>query len=54
MADNSFRMPSGSGGLVRYSDEYKSKVQLKPVHVIIIITVVVIAEIILKFAGKTA
>lgn len=54
MADQGFRMPSGSGGLVRYSDEYKSKIQLKPVHVIIIIAVVIVAEIILKFAGKTA
>lgn len=54
MADQGFRMPSGSGGLVRYSDEYKSKVQLKPVHVIIIISIVVAAEIILKFAGTAA
>jgi preprotein translocase subunit Sec61beta len=53
MANEGFRMPSGSGGLVRYSDEYKSKVQLKPVHVLIIITVVIVAEIILIFAGKT-
>ncbi|HTY43990.1 MAG TPA: preprotein translocase subunit Sec61beta [Patescibacteria group bacterium] len=52
MADQGFRMPSGSGGLVRYSDEYKSKVQLKPIHVVIIITIVVVAEIILKFAAS--
>ncbi|MBM3228435.1 preprotein translocase subunit Sec61beta [Candidatus Pacearchaeota archaeon] len=34
MADNRIQMPGGFGGLMRFSDEYKSKFNLKPVHVI--------------------
>jgi preprotein translocase subunit Sec61beta len=35
-------MPAGFGGLMRYSEEYKSKLMLKPSHVItfIILTIV--------------
>lgn len=50
MADESFRMPSGSGGLVRYFDEYKSKIQLKPEYIIVIIILVIIFEIALRIA----
>jgi preprotein translocase subunit Sec61beta len=52
MADNSFRMPSGSGGLVRYSDEYGSKIQIKPIHVIGLIVAVTVLEIILRLTLK--
>ncbi len=34
MADNRIQMPAGFGGLMRFSDEYKSKFNLKPAHVI--------------------
>jgi len=50
MADNTMRLPSGSGGLVRYSDEYGSKYQIKPVHVIAIIVVVTVLMIVLRVA----
>lgn len=40
-------MPSGMGGLVRYFDDYKSKIQFKPGHVIIISLVVIIIIILL-------
>jgi len=52
MADNSMRLPSGSGGLVRYSDEYGSKYQLKPIHVIGLIVAVTVLEIILRVTLK--
>ena len=45
---SSFRMPSGGGGLVRYFEEYKSKIQLKPEHVVLLIILVVIFEIALR------
>lgn len=51
MADEA-RMPSGSGGLVRYFDEYKSKIQMKPEHVIIICGLAVAFEIILRLVVK--
>lgn len=44
------RLPSGSGGLVRYSDEYGSKYQIKPIHVIGLIIAVTAIEIILRIA----
>ncbi len=49
MADDSFSMPSGSGGLVRYFNEYKSKIQLKPSYIILLIVLVIIFELILHF-----
>ena len=42
------RVPASSGGLVRYFDEYKSKIQIKPEFVILLIILVVIFEIILR------
>jgi preprotein translocase subunit Sec61beta len=44
----SLRMPSGGGGLVRYFEEYKSKIQLKPEHVVLLIILVVVFEIVLR------
>ncbi len=51
MADK-IRMPSGIGGLVRYFDEYKSKIALKPGHVIILCVIVIIIMIILHAYGR--
>jgi len=38
--DQKIMLPSSQGGLVRYFDEYKSKIQLKPIHVIILAVVI--------------
>jgi len=51
MAAPSFRIPSAGGGLVRYFDEYKSKIQIKPEFVVLIIILVIIFEILLKVLG---
>lgn len=51
MAQQKVSMPSSMGGLVRYFDEYKSKFEIKPGHVIILIVVVIIIEIILHWKG---
>ena len=40
-------MPSSQGGLVRYFDEEKTKIRIKPGHVIVLIGVLVVVEIIL-------
>ncbi len=42
------RMPAGFGGLMRYSEEYKSKLMLKPLHVIAFIILVIIFVAVLK------
>ncbi len=41
MADNKIQMPSGFGGLMRYDEEYETKVQLKPIHVIAFVILIV-------------
>ncbi len=48
MADERITMPSSQGGLVRYYNEYKSKVQIKPVHVIALAVAVIIFEILFR------
>jgi len=40
-------MPSGGGGLVRYFENAKTKVPIKPEYVLIAIVVVVVLEIVL-------
>lgn len=48
---NKINMPSGMGGLTRYFDEYKSKIEIKPGHVIILCIVVIIIMIFLHIQG---
>ena len=45
MAEDKIGMPSSMGGLVRYFDEYQSKIQLKPVYVVLIIVLVAVVMI---------
>ncbi len=47
MADNRIQLPSSSGGLVRYFDEYKSKIEFKPGYIVFFIILVLIIELIL-------
>ncbi len=47
-------MPQSGGGLVRYFDDYKSKIEFKPIVVIGFIILVILVEIYLhkfKFLG---
>ena len=41
-------MPSGFGGLMRYKDEYNSKLKLKPEHVVLLIIATIIGVIALN------
>lgn len=52
MAKNKIHLPSGMGGLTRYYDEYKSKIEIRPGHVIVICVVVLIIMIILHLQGN--
>jgi len=38
-------MPAGMGGLTRYFEEYKSKIQLKPSYVILMIILLIAFEV---------
>lgn len=52
MAQDRINMPSSMGGLVRYFDEYKSKIEFKPGVVIVLCLVVMIIIILLHMYGK--
>jgi preprotein translocase subunit Sec61beta len=52
MAQQGINMPGGFGGLMRFSEEYSSKINLKPSHVIIFIVLIVIFRITLPFIFK--
>jgi len=51
MAEDKITMPSSGAGLTRYFDDYKSKIELKPEHVIIMIVLLIILEIMLDWQG---
>ena len=38
-------MPQSGGGLVRYFDDYKSKITFKPVMVVVFIVLVILLEL---------
>lgn len=42
------KIPTSGAGLVRYFDEYKSKIQMKPAMVVLLIVMVVAFEILLR------
>jgi len=48
MVEERMRMPASFGGLVRYFEEYKSRIQLKPAHVVLVIVLFIIFEIIVR------
>ncbi len=47
MAQDKISMPSSGGGLVRYFEDYKSRLEIPPLYIIIIIAVVIVLEIFL-------
>jgi len=50
--DNKIRMPQGQGGLTRYFDEFKSKVEFSPAAVIVLSIVIMIIIILLHYFGS--
>ena len=52
MAQDRISMPSGMGGLMRYFDEYKSKIRIKPGHIIIMCVVVIVIMVFLYTYGN--
>ncbi len=47
MVNNKINMPAGFGGLMRYSEEYESKFNLKPTHVVAFIILIIVMRIVL-------
>jgi preprotein translocase subunit Sec61beta len=42
-------MPSGMGGLIRYGEEGKVKIKIKPIQLVYIVVGIVVMELFLKF-----
>ena len=52
MAQDKISMPQGMGGLVRYFDEYKSRIEFKPGHIIVLCIVVIVIMLFLYSWGN--
>lgn len=42
MANESISMPAGFGGLTRFTEEYTSKIMLKPTHIVLFIILILV------------
>jgi len=47
--DKKVYMPMGGGGLLRFQDEEKHLIKLKPEHVVGVVVGIVVLELLLKF-----
>ena len=45
--DNKIHLPSSGGGLIRYSEDSKSKLEINPIVIVAVIVLVIIIEIVL-------
>ncbi len=52
MAKDKIMMPSSGAGITRYFEEYKSKIMIKPGHVIVLCIVIMIITILLNAYGS--
>ncbi|MDP3918854.1 MAG: preprotein translocase subunit Sec61beta [Nanoarchaeota archaeon] len=48
MANDKISMPQSGGGLMRYFDEYKSKIEIDKTWILIAIVLVVVVELFLQ------
>lgn len=53
MADKKVQMPTSTAGLTRYFEDYRSKLEFKPGHVIILAVIVVLITIVLHIYGSS-
>lgn len=51
-SDNKINLPGGFGGLMRYSEEYDSYINLKPAHVVLFVILIVAFRIVMPFIFK--
>lgn len=51
MSKDKISTPQGMGGLVRYFDEYHSKITFSPGHVIVLALIVLVLMVILNIYG---
>ncbi len=49
MAGEGVNLPGAFGGLVRYNEEYDSKINLKPSHIILFVILIMAFRVLLPF-----
>jgi preprotein translocase subunit Sec61beta len=49
MVKNKIRMPPSTAGLIRYFEESKEAIKLKPEHLVIVAVIIIVIELALKF-----
>ncbi len=54
MARDKVNMPMSTAGITRYFEDYKSKIEFKPGHVILFAVIIMLAIIALHIWGATA
>jgi preprotein translocase subunit Sec61beta len=50
--NDKIQMPSSGAGITRYFDDYKSKIEFKPEHIIVLIILIIVVIIILHLTAK--
>ncbi len=53
MAKNKVNLPQSTAGITRYFDDYKSSIEFKPGHIIVLAVVVMIIVIALNIWGAS-
>lgn len=53
MAQDKVSMPTSTAGITRYFDDYKSKIEFKPGHIIILVVVVILISVFLHTYGAS-
>ena len=53
MAKDKISMPSSTAGITRYFDDYKSKIEFKPGHIIVLGIVIMVVILLLHVYGKS-
>ncbi|MBP6857152.1 preprotein translocase subunit Sec61beta [Candidatus Pacearchaeota archaeon] len=51
-SNNKINLPGGFGGLMRYSEEYNSYINLKPIHVVLLVISIVAFRILMPLIFK--
>ena len=51
MADNRIQMPSSGGGIISYSKDFHSKIEISPGTVIFLIILLIVLEVLLHTFG---
>ncbi len=51
MAQDKINLPSSGGGLLRYFEDYKSRLEIKPMVIVTIIVLIIVIELYLYKFG---